>query len=233
MKPGGGAALGELERRIGHAFTNRELILTALTHASAASPARANYQRLEFLGDRVLGLIVTEMLLEAYPKAPEGELSRRLAELVRKETCAEVAVALDLGGALMFGGGKAQRSTLQTLNVLGDVCEAVIGAIYLDGGLDAIREFIAANWRDKMVAWAGPNRNGKATLQEWAQSKGLRVPTYTIAAKMGPDHEPHFEVEVTVETLAPARGDGRTRREAEQAAAGALLRREGVWTGDA
>ena len=229
MRPGADARIADVERRIGHRFENRELILTALTHASAAAAARDNYQRLEFLGDRVLGLIVTEMLLAAYPAAAEGELSHRLAELVRKETCAEVAVGLALGDALTFGGGRAQKSSLQTINVLGDVCEAVIGAVYLDGGLEAARRFIAGNWQGRMLAPTGPNRNAKATLQEWAQGKALGVPAYAIAAKSGPDHEPRFEVEVAVETLAPARGEGRTRREAEQAAAGALLIREGIW----
>lgn len=232
MKGAGAEPLiAALEGRIGHAFANRALVRTALTHASAAVPGKDSYQRLEFLGDRVLGLIVTEMLIEAYPRAAEGELSRRLAELVRKETCAEVAVALDLGAALSFGGGRGQKTSLHTINVLGDVCEAVIGAIYLDGGIEPARAFIAANWHDRMLAWPGPHNNAKVTLQEWAQSKGYNLPTYAILSKIGPDHEPRFAVEVKVETLAPATGEGRTRREAETAAAGALLTREGVWQG--
>jgi ribonuclease-3 len=231
MKAASDAALGPLERRLGHRFADRELLVTALTHASAATPARGTYQRFEFLGDRVLGLIVTEMLLKAFPKAPEGELSLRLAELVRKEACADVAVALDMGAGLRFGGGKAQRTALLTTNVLGDVCEAVIGAIYQDGGLDAARTFIAAHWRDRLSAVSLPTQNAKAALQEWAQGKGLGVPTYAIATKSGPDHEPRFEVEARVGALAPARGEGRTRREAEQAAASALLTRERVWAG--
>jgi ribonuclease-3 len=137
---------------------------------------------------------------------------------------------LDLGGGIKFGGGRAQRMSLVTINVLGDVCEAVIGAVYLDGGLEAARRFIAVNWHDRILAWPGSRRNPKVTLQEWAQSKGLQVPDYDIVAKSGPDHEPHFEVEVIVETLVPTRGTGRTRREAEQSAAAALLVREGVWT---
>ena len=232
MKSGSDAALAGVEDRIGHTFVRRDLIRTALTHASVASSARDSYQRFEFLGDRVLGLVITEMLLEMYPKATEGELSHRLAELVRKETCAEVATTLNLGSGVAFGGGRAQKMSLLTINVLGDVCEAVIGAIYLDGGLDAARRFIAANWHDRILAWPGAHRNAKVTLQEWAQSKGLRVPDYTIVAKSGPDHEPHFEVEVIVEKRAPARGAGRTRREAEQSAAAALLLREGVWTAE-
>jgi ribonuclease-3 len=229
MKSAGEAALAALERRLGHDFRNRELLLTALTHASATSAAQETYQRLEFLGDRVLGLVITEMLIAAFPKAPEGELSRRLAELVRKEACAEVASALDFGSAVRFGSNKTQRAALLTINVLGDVCEAVIAAIYQDAGLDGARKFIAANWRAKLLADAAPNQNAKAALQEWAQGKGLGVPEYAIKAKSGPDHDPHFEVETKVGKLAPASGEGRTRREAEQAAAAALLAREGVW----
>jgi ribonuclease-3 len=169
------------------------------------------------------------MLLDAYPKATEGDLSRRLADLVRKETCAEVAAAVDVGGALRFGGGKAQRAALLTTNVLADVCEAVIAAIYQDGGLKAAQKFIAAHWQEKVLAELGPHGNAKATLQEWAQGKGFGVPDYTILTKSGPDHEPHFDVEAKVGALPPARGEGRTRRDAEQAAAGAMLKREGVW----
>ncbi len=225
----GDAALAGLERRISYAFADRELLVTALTHASAVTGSRETYQRLEFLGDRVLGLIVTELLVSSFPKATEGELSLRLADLVRKEACAEVAIALDMGSAIRFGGGKAQRSALATTNVLADVCEAVIGAIYLDGGIEAARTFVAGHWRERLVAATAPSRNAKAALQEWAQANGHGVPTYTIAAKSGPDHEPRFDVEARVGRLAPSRGEGRTRRDAEQAAATALLTRESVW----
>ena len=231
MKAAGDAALASLERRLGHAFRDRALLVTALTHASAVSGTRETYQRLEFLGDRVLGLIVTELLVTAFPKATEGELSLRLADMVRKEACAEVAVALDMGSAIRFGGGKAQRTVLATTNVLADVCEAVIGAIYLDGGMEAARTFVEGSWRERLAAATVPMRNAKAALQEWAQANGHGVPTYAIAAKSGPDHEPRFEVEARVGSLAPSRGQGRTRRDAEQAAATVLLTREGVWAG--
>jgi ribonuclease-3 len=228
MRTAGDAAVAPLERRLGYRFKNRDVILTALTHSSPAA-GRATYQRQEFLGDRVLGLAIAEMLLAAYPKASEGDLSRRLADLVRKETCAEVAIAVDLGSALRFANGRTPRASLLTTNVLGDACEAVIAAIYEDGGLDAARTFIAANWSDKLtVSLTG--RNAKAALQEWAQGKGLDVPSYSISAKSGPDHDPRFDVEARVDTLTPARGVGKTRREAEQAAAAALLTREGVWS---
>lgn len=228
MKPGE-ETQAALQQRIGYVFRNRDLLRTALTHGSAASATRASYQRFEFLGDRVLGLVVAEMLIGEYPKAAEGELSHRLGELVRKETCAEVATAIDLGGAIRLGGSRSPRTSLLTINVLGDACEALIGAIYLDSGLEAAQKFITDNWRERMRTSPGQRRNPKAALQEWAQSKGLPVPSYAILARTGPDHEPMFEVEAKVTTLAPSRGAGRTRREAEYAAAGALLIRERVW----
>ncbi len=234
MKAGADAAIAALERRLGHQFSNQELLLTALTHASAvgdfASPSRANYQRLEFLGDRVLALVIAEMLLEAFPRAPEGELAQRLTGLVRNESCAEVALALDLGQAIRFGGGEVQSGGRKKVAILGDVCEAVIGALHLDGGIDAARRFVAANWRERMLNWRGPLRDAKTTLQEWAQAKGLPTPTYTIVDRRGPDHAPIFVIEVVVDKAPPARGEGRSRREAEQEAATAVLRREGVWS---
>lgn len=233
MTPGGDAAVAALERRIGHQFSNRSLLLTALTHASAVgdvtAPVRTSYQRLEFLGDRVLALVIAEMLLEAFPRAPEGELAQRLTRLVRNETCAEVALALDLGQAIRLGGGEAQSGGRQKVAILGDVCEAVIGALHLDGGLDQARRFIVAYWRERMLSWRGPLRDAKTTLQEWAQARGHSTPTYQIVDRSGPDHAPVFAVEVAVEKTEPARGEGRSRRDAEQSAATSLLRREGVW----
>lgn len=233
MKPGGDAAIAALERRIGHTFANRELLLTALTHASAVgdftAPVRASYQRLEFLGDRVLALVVSEMLLEAFPRAVEGELAQRLTGLVRNETCAEVAAGLDLGQAIRLGGGEAQSGGRQKAAILGDVCEAVIGAMHLDGGIDTARRFIASQWRERMLNWRGPLRDAKSTLQEWAQARGLSTPTYSIVDRSGPDHAPVFSVEVAVDKDAPAQGEGLSRRDAEQNAAAALLRRRGVW----
>lgn len=236
MKPGGDAAIAALERRIGHQFANRELLLTALTHASAmgdfTAPVRANYQRLEFLGDRVLALVVAEMLLSAFPRAAEGELAQRLTGLVRNETCAEVALALDIGQAIRLGGGEAQSGGRKKAAILGDVCEAIIGAIHLDGDIEAARRFIADNWQERMLNWRGPLRDAKTTLQEWAQARGLPTPTYKIVDRSGPDHAPVFGVEVAVDNSAPARGEGRSRRDAEQDAAAIVLRREGVWSSD-
>ena len=231
MRGGGGAALEAFEARLGHRFADRRLLETALTHASAASGSRASYQRLEFLGDRVLGLAVAEMLLEAFPKANEGELAQRLTALVRNESCADVAIALDVGAAIRLGSGEAQAGGREKAAILGDVCEALIGAIHLDAGVDAARRFVRANWEPRMLAWRGSLRDAKTTLQEWAQGRGLGTPSYAIVGRHGPDHAPLFDVEVTIAELPPARGEGRTRRDAEQMAATAVLRRESVWKG--
>ncbi len=228
-----GALLDTLERRTDYHFKDRGLLTTALTHASAVGDARiaveATYQRLEFLGDRVLGLVVAAMLLEAFPEASEGELSSRLADLVRKETCADVAAMLDIGEAVIFGGSRAQQRALLTVNVLGDVCEALIAAIYLDGGYEAAKHFIEVHWRDRMLEAPIGGRNAKSALQEWAQGQGHGTPTYEIAERSGPDHAPTFIITVRMGELEPGQGEGRNRREAEQAAATAVLLREGVW----
>jgi len=224
-------ALGALERRLGYAFADCALLETALTHGSAAAAAAASYQRLEFLGDRVLALVVSEMLLAAFPAASEGELAQRLTGLIRNETCADVARALDLGEAIRLGAGEVQSGGRAKSAILGDVCEAIIGAIYLDGGIEPSRRLIETHWRERMLASNVSLRDAKTTLQEWAQGQGLAAPGYTIIARSGPDHAPHFEVEVQVENVPPTRGEGRTRREAEQAAAGAMLVRHGIWPG--
>ena len=229
MSRGGAAELTALEDRLGHRFADRTLLVTALTHASARK-ATASYQRLEFLGDRVLGLAIAEMLLAAFPGAAEGELAQRFTALVRNEVCADVARALDLGPAIRLGSGEAQSGGRTKAAILGDVCEAVIGALYLDGGLDAATALIALHWRERMETWQGLMRDAKTILQEWAQGRGFPTPTYRIVDRRGPDHAPRFEVEVMVDSLGPARGEGRTRRDAEQEAATAVLVRERVWT---
>ncbi len=229
----GGAAIEALEQRLGHTFANRHLLETALTHASAAGSGDRTYQRLEFLGDRVLGLVVAEMLLAGFPDASVGELAQRLTALVRNESCAAVARDLDLGSAIRLGAGEAQSGGRKKAAILGDVCEAVIGALHLDGGLEVARRFIAEHWRTRMQAWKISLRDAKTTLQEWAQGRGLGTPAYEIVTRSGPDHAPRFEVAVRVGPAAPVRGEGASRREAEQDAAATLLVREGVWkTGD-
>lgn len=227
-----GTIVAALEKRLGHAFTDRKVLDIALTHASAVGSGGQTYQRLEFLGDRVLGLAVAEMLLEQFPKATEGELARRFTALVRNETCAAVALELGLGKAMRLGSGEAQSGGRKKAAILGDVCEAVIGALHLDGGIDVSRRFVETHWRPRMVEWTGPLRDAKTMLQEWAQGKGFGTPGYEIVDRSGPDHAPRFVVEVRAPGLTPASGKGGNRREAEQDAATAMLRREGAWTDD-
>jgi ribonuclease-3 len=230
------AGIAAFEKRVGHHFRDRSLLTTALTHSSAVAAgicsAKGTYERLEFLGDRVLGLVVAEMVLQAFPDDAEGELSPRLARLVRKETCAEVAAEIGLGDALIAGGGSEQRRSLQTRNVLGDACEAVIAAIFMDGGMEAARRFISDHWRDRMMSVTGPRQDAKTALQEWAQRQGKGTPVYSLVDRRGPDHASTFAVSVTVARTELAVGEGRSRRDAEQAAATTVLRREGVWTAE-
>lgn len=222
-----------LEERIGYRFQNPALLARALTHASAAeadgTPAE-NYQRLEFLGDRVLGLAIASMLDAAFPKADEGELARRLNQLVKRETCADVAAALDIGPALRVGEGEAQTGGRKKTAILADVCEALIAAIYLDAGFDAAFAFVDRFWRQRMLDFKGHLRDAKTSLQEWAQGKGLEPPVYEVMSRGGPDHAPTFTVSVRVQGMAPATGVGGSKRIAEQNAAEAALVREGVWT---
>jgi ribonuclease-3 len=222
-----------LEKRLGYAFRDAEHLKRALTHRSAVPGDRVaheSYQRHEFLGDRVLALVVAAMLYDAYPKAEEGELARRLNALVRRETCAEVATALDVGSAIRLGAGERRSGGHANEAILGDVMEAIIAAIYLDGGFDAAREFVETHWKPRMVAPSSPLRDAKTTLQEWAQGKGLPAPTYRAVERGGPDHAPNFRVEVSVGTEVLGDGRGKSKREAEQAAATDVLVRQGIWS---
>lgn len=217
-----------LEARIGHRFSAANLIAVALTHVSAAAGARRDsYQRLEFLGDRVLGLVVADMLYDAFPEADEGELSRRLADLVRKESCAEVA--LEWGAQAFVRAGESERgaAALNTA-ILGDVCESIIGAVFLDGGYAAARAVVARAFEPRMRAPRRALRDPKTALQEWAQARGLPPPLYRETARSGPDHAPEFTVEVELPGFAPAEARGAAKRLAEQGAAGAFMLREKI-----
>ena len=220
-----------LEERIGYRFKDKALFDSALSHISALKGARnraGSYQRLEFLGDHVLGLVISDMLYRAFPKADEGELSRRLADLVRKETCAEIARSIDLGAAIRLGASEANAGGRTRPAILADVCEALIGAVYLDGGFAAAEALIGRLWDARMRTTAQPLRDPKTVLQEWAQARGLPTPAYHEVARSGPDHDPEFRVAVHLPKLAPAEGSGRSKRAAEQAAAAAMMAREGV-----
>jgi ribonuclease-3 len=227
--------LDALQGRLGHVFTDRALLDQALTHVSGVRTGNArlgSYQRLEFLGDRVLGVIVAQLLFETYPSADEGELSRRLAELVRRETCAEVATRWQLGPQIRLGAGEAQSGGRRKETILADVCEAVIGAVYLDGGAEAARAVVANAWADRLQIAEGDRRDAKTMLQEWSQARGAGTPVYREISRQGPDHALEFTIETEIIGVSRARGQGRSKRDAEQAAARNLLIQEGVIAGD-
>src|SRR5947207_2383348 len=222
---------GELAERIGYHFNDPTLFEQALTHISALAGARnraASYQRLEFLGDHVLGLVISDMLFGAFSRADEGEMSRRLADLVRKEACADVGRAIGLGAAIRLGASEANAGGRGRTAILADVCEALIGAVFVDGGYPAAAALIERLWSERMHRPARPLRDSKTVLQEWAQARGLPTPAYREVERKGPDHDPEFRVSVELPDLAPAEGLGRSKRAAEQAAAAAMLTRAGV-----
>lgn len=224
------AAASELEKTIDYRFKDRELLERSLTHISAvAGGSRGNsYQRLEFLGDHVLGLIISDMLFQSFGKADEGELSRRLADLVRREACADVAREMQLGEAIRLGSSEANAGGRTRTAILADVCEALIGAVYLDGGFPAVVKLVEKFWGERMRVPARPLRDPKTMLQEWAQARGLPTPAYKEVERTGPHHSPEFRISVTLPNREPAEGIGRSKRSAEQAAAEALLKQVGV-----
>lgn len=224
-----------LEARIGHSFADPNLLMQAITHVSALKSGRKrgdSYQRLEFLGDHVLGLVVSDMLYHAFPNADEGELSKRLAELVRKESCADVAKSLGLLDDIKLGSVGSSADARLRKSILGDICEAVIGAIFLDGGHAAADDFVKRNWTERMHKPRRPLRDPKTVLQEWAQGKGLPTPVYREVERTGPHHDPEFRVAVDLPGLAPAEGTGGSKRAAEKVAASVMIEREGVGGGN-
>jgi ribonuclease-3 len=222
------AELSALETRLGYVFVDASLAARALTHVSSPTTAQErgqSYQRLEFLGDRVLGVVVAEMLYEAYPAATEGELSMRLAKLVRRETCAAIAEEWDVGPHLVMGQGEARAGGRKKMAILSDICESLIGAVFIDGGFPAARELVRVSWRARMDADAAPERDAKTAVQEWAQARALASPRYAEVARSGPAHAPLFVMQVELDGFEPERGEASSKRAAEQAAAQAFLER--------
>lgn len=232
-------SLDDLAQALGHRFDDPSGLKGALTHPSVGGVDRRGkdplpglaYERLEFLGDRVLGLMIAEWLYERYPEDREGDLAKRLAALVCRETLCQVAQAIGLGDYLRLSPGEAIAGGRRNQTILADACEAVIGALYLDGGPEPVRRFIRDQWRDLIDRPGGPPRDSKTRLQEWAQGGGKPLPQYALVGRTGPAHAPVFEVSVTVEGEAPALGSGKSRRGAEREAAAALLTRLGLPTG--
>jgi len=206
-------------------FNDQANLIKALTHGSATVDTLETYERLEFLGDRVLSLVVAEMLYEAFPGEEEGKLARRSAALVRRETLAEVAAEIGLGTHIVMSSGEADAGGRENPSLLADVCESVIAALYLDGGLAEADKFIRRHWQAHMERSGKPPLDSKTELQEWAQGRGMPLPSYRIAQRVGPDHAPKFTIVVSVGDGPEATGEGSTRRSAEKAAACELLKK--------
>lgn len=222
-------ALDKLQARIGYVFRDQDLLRRSLRHASMGGVSN---ERLEFLGDRVLGLVVAERLFSNYPDTDEGGLAVRFNTLVRREACAKAAEAAKLGPHIVMARSEARNKGRAKMAILANACEALIAALYLDGGLKAAREFIFRYWESMFDGLAPELRDAKTILQEWAQSGALKKkiqPQYRLSGRDGPDHAPLFAVEVRVPGHKPAGGKGLTKREAEQDAARSLLVRLGLW----
>ena len=218
----------ELEARLGHVFKDPDLLTRALTHVSGARGGQS-YQRLEFLGDRVLGLAVAEMLVRAFPRATEGELSQRLSDLVRREACAAMAESWDVGPHLILGTGEVQSGGRRNRAILADAAESILGAVFIDAGYEPARALVERALAEQVTAPRTPPRDPKTALQEWAQGLGRPTPVYVIVERSGPDHAPHFHVAARVKGTEQAIGTGGSKRAAEQDAAQRILLREGVW----
>lgn len=209
--------------RLGHAFAKPELLIRAVTHSSMVSPHRDDNQRLEFLGDRVLGLVMAEALLKADPSAPEGLLAPRYNALVRREACADVARQIDIGSVLKLGRSEMKSGGRRKEALLADAMEAIIAAVYQDGGYDAARQTILRLWGARINNVADDARDAKTALQEWAQARGEVPPQYVEIARSGPDHQPMFTIEVRLASGPTEQATAGSKRHAEQAAATALL----------
>ena len=215
----------DLQEALGHVFKEADLLDRALTHPSAVPGQRAKLsnQRLEFLGDRVLGLVIAESVYSKYEQEREGGLAPRLNALVSREACATVGERLSLSEYVLMDSSDRQQGGHEQPSVLADVVEALIGAIYLDGGLTAASRFVQRQWKTDLAGLRGRLKDAKSSLQEWAQGRGLPMPDYETLSRTGPDHSPEFKVEVRLESGEVAIGMGRTKQSAERAAATALL----------
>ncbi|WEX07670.1 ribonuclease III [Chelativorans sp. AA-79] len=228
-RPKGRELADAVTERIGISIRDIGLLERALTHSSARAKA-GDYQRLEFLGDRVLGLVVAEMLYETYPEAPEGELSLRLNALVNAETLAEITEELGIDTLIRTGSDLKALAARKQVNLRADVLESMLAVIYLQDGLEGARRFIHTHWTERSNAEGAARADAKTALQEWAHQVSGATPDYAIESREGPDHDPVFTAVVRIAGFKEGRGRGRSKREAEQAAATEVLIREAVWT---
>lgn len=217
----------EIASRLGYRFKDQALLCRALTHASSRVK-RGDYERLEFLGDRVLALIIAEHLFKAHPSDSEGLLSAQHSALVRGDACAAAGLALGLETIIELGESERSKGLHRNTTVIGDVMEALIGGVYLDDGLEAARAFVLRSWHGPLSATEAAEKDAKTFLQEWALARALPIPAYNTIGRDGPEHEPVFEVSVAVSGREPAQGCGKSKRVAEQQAAREFLRREGI-----
>ncbi len=221
----------EFEKTLQYSFVDKSLLLRAITHTSAISPGRRvnhSYQRLEFLGDRVLGLVAADLLFKLLPEAREGELARALNSVVRKEACTAVAIDLDLGSYIQMDKSEIRTGGRQKPSVLADACEAVIGAIYIDGGYDVSYDFVERTFAKHLGVAHKPQIDAKTILQEWAQGRGFATPDYVEIERTGPAHNPVFSIEVRIEGFEKISARGPSKKTAEQSVAELFLLREGI-----
>jgi ribonuclease-3 len=221
------ARLNEITERLGYRFRNQALLIEALTHGSTQKH-KGDYQRLEFLGDRVLGLVIAEHLFRAHPGDEEGQLTHVLSSLVRSEACADAGDTIGLSDLVIIGTGERAKGMNLNRTVLGDAMEALVAAIYLDSGLDEARAFVLRCWDAQLKAPKLAVKDPKTFLQEWALARALPIPAYRIISREGPEHEPVFVVSVEVKDRPPAEGTARSKRAAEMDAAEQFLKREGI-----
>lgn len=215
--------LSQFQDKIAYRFTRPSLLEAAMTHASTG--AEQNYERLEFLGDRVLGLVMAEILFQFFPQEAEGDLAKRHAALVQGKLLAEVARTLDLGTYMLLSDAERSAGGGDNDNMLADGLEALIGALYLDGGLALCQKLIALWWGERVQIMSDPPQDPKTALQEWAQGRGLPLPLYELVGRTGPDHAPAFTIQVTVQGYEAGQAIGSSRRTAEKEAARILLER--------
>ncbi|GGA30976.1 ribonuclease III [Neptunicoccus cionae] len=217
------AELRDFSARLGHEFADPEYLIQAVTHSSLSSATRPDNQRLEFLGDRVLGLVIAEALSDRDPAASEGQMAPRFNALVRKETCADIARELDLGAALKMGRSEMISGGRRKQAILADAMEAILAAVYRDAGFEVARALILRLWDSRIDAAKEDARDAKTTLQEWAQARGMKPPQYVEVGRTGPDHAPKFEIEAQLDNGLRGRGAAESKRNAQQAAAKAVL----------
>lgn len=223
-------AIDALEARVGHHFADASLLRRALTHSSLSGKGVRDLERLEFLGDRVLGLLTAEELWRRYPTLEEGDLAPRLNALVRRETCAKAAIALGLAELIEMSPHEEASGGRRKKAILGDACEAFLGALYIDGGIAAARRAFDLFWTPNLEDLSKTHRDAKTALQEWSQNLRKGAPHYRVLSSGGPAHAPAFVVEVAIDGYMATQGEGRSKRAAQMAAAEAFLIREGVWS---